>query len=169
MNENRCFHEYETITDEDLVKAVQKNSELQKYFTSTFDGVKASQYCGILNVEGDDFYILPKITSDEQHNLDTFIYMLMYAFDIEIKNEDLSGSENQQHRLFQILINVFTDLNNFISEKLGSDFQIGHSYFMNYDDLDFVLDYKIKPLLEEYFFADEYGLEEVLTLLKDQT
>ena len=60
---------------------------------------------------------------------------------------------------------LFTDLNSFISEKLGSDFQIGHSYFMNYDDLDFVLDYKIKPLLEEYFFADEQGLAEALRII----
>ena len=60
---------------------------------------------------------------------------------------------------------LFTNLNNFISEKLGSDFQIGHSYFMNYDDLGFVLDYKIKPLLEKYFFADEHGLTEALNII----
>ncbi len=34
--------------------------------------------------------------------------MLIYAYDIEVKNEDLSGSANQQHRLLQVLINIFT-------------------------------------------------------------
>jgi 5-methylcytosine-specific restriction enzyme B len=60
---------------------------------------------------------------------------------------------------------VFESLNAFIVNKLGADFQIGHSYFMNYDDLGFVLEYKIKPLLEEYFFADPNKLEEAIKLL----
>lgn len=60
---------------------------------------------------------------------------------------------------------IFNDLNTFILEKLGEDFQIGHSYFMNYDDLYFVLDYKIRPLLEEYFFADSDGLNEALKII----
>jgi len=51
------------------------------------------------------------------------------------------------------------ELNSYITEKLGEDFQIGHSYFMT-DDLDFTIDYKIVPLLEEYFFADAEGLRE---------
>jgi len=60
---------------------------------------------------------------------------------------------------------LFQKLNKFIRDNLGADFQIGHSYFMNYDDLDFVLEYKIKPLLEEYFFADPDRLEEAIRLL----
>ncbi len=60
---------------------------------------------------------------------------------------------------------VFESLNAFIVNKLGADFQIGHSYFMNYDDLGFVLEYKIKPLLEEYFFADPQGLDEALQII----
>ena len=60
---------------------------------------------------------------------------------------------------------LFQKLNKFITDNLGADFQIGHSYFMNYDDLDFVLEYKIKPLLEEYFFADPDRLEEAIRLL----
>jgi len=118
MKSSNFFYEYETINEKILVEAIGKNSELQKYFTPAFDGVKASQYCGILNIEGNDYYILPKINADEQHNLDTFIYMLMYAYDIEIKNEDLSGSANQKHRLFQLLISIFT-------KKLLHQLQIG--------------------------------------------
>ena len=54
---------------------------------------------------------------------------------------------------------MMVELNKFITEKLGEDFQIGHSYFIT-DDLEFAIDYKIVPLLEEYFFADAEGLKE---------
>ena len=60
---------------------------------------------------------------------------------------------------------LFEKLNAFISEKLGADFQIGHSYFMDYDNLGFVIDYKIVPLLEEYFFADPEGLSQARAIL----
>ncbi len=33
------------------------------------------------------------------------------------------------------------------------------------DDLDFVIEYKIKPLLEEYFYGDNEKLQEALALL----
>ena len=108
MSENHYFFEYESITDSKLIEAVKTNKSLQQYFSSSFDGIKATQYCGIINMEGNDYYILPKITTDTKHNLNTFIYMLIYAYDIEVKNEDLSGSANQQHRLLQVLINIFT-------------------------------------------------------------
>lgn len=63
---------------------------------------------------------------------------------------------------------LFEAVNKKITENLGEDFQIGHSYFMkirNDDDLAFVLEYKIVPLLEEYYYGDVNGLNEVLELL----
>lgn len=45
---------------------------------------------------------------------------------------------------------------------------LGHSYFMkvqNSEDLEFVKEYKIKPLLEEYFYADDDKLPKVLAML----
>ncbi len=65
--------------------------------------------------------------------------------------------------------NIFKALNEYITKTLGEDYQIGHSYFMNIesdDDLDFVLEYKIEPLLEEYFYGDEKRLKETLELIK---
>jgi 5-methylcytosine-specific restriction protein B len=63
----------------------------------------------------------------------------------------------------------FEKLNEYITKTLGEDYQIGHSYFMNIEasDLDFVLEYKIKPLLEEYFYGDEEKLEQVLKIIGD--
>ena len=57
---------------------------------------------------------------------------------------------NQQKKLFNAL-------NTFIKDNINEDYMLGHSYFMkadNDEDLDFVKEYKIKPLLEEYFYAD---------------
>jgi len=36
----------------------------------------------------------------------------------------------------------------------------------NDEDLEFIKEYKIKPLLEEYFYADDEKLDEVLEMLK---
>ena len=61
-------------------------------------------------------------------------------------------------------------LNIYIKNKLGEDYMLGHSYFMkvqNNDDLEFVKEYKIKPLLEEYFYADDDKLDEVAKIMKD--
>jgi 5-methylcytosine-specific restriction protein B len=52
------------------------------------------------------------------------------------------------------IIHIFT-------ETLGKEYQIGHSYFMdieNEDDLNFVIEYKVVPLLEEYYYGDQDGL-----------
>ena len=61
---------------------------------------------------------------------------------------------------------TFENLNEKIKNDLGKEYQIGHSYFMNIDEseLEFVLEYKIKPLLEEYYYGDE-RLDEVLKVI----
>jgi 5-methylcytosine-specific restriction protein B len=62
----------------------------------------------------------------------------------------------------EIASKVFNDLNKYITETLGKEYQIGHSYFMdiqNEDDLNFVIEYKVVPLLEEYYYGDQDGLE----------
>ncbi len=61
---------------------------------------------------------------------------------------------------------LFETLNTKIKESIGEDYLLGHSYFMNIqdkDDLDFILEYKIKPLLEEYFYGDD-RLEDILKI-----
>jgi len=63
---------------------------------------------------------------------------------------------------------IFIALNEYITKTLGKDYRIGHSYFMGDIDLDFVLEYKIKPLLEEYFYGDEDGLNGALDIIKQQ-
>ena len=56
----------------------------------------------------------------------------------------------------------------FIKNNLNEDYMLGHSYFMkieNNDDLAFVKEYKIKPLLEEYFYADDKNLKDIIDIL----
>lgn len=66
---------------------------------------------------------------------------------------------------FQKAKELFSALNNQIKEDLGDDFQLGHSYFMKIasdKELEFTLEYKIKPLLEEYYYGNKEGYEEIL-------
>ncbi len=63
---------------------------------------------------------------------------------------------------------IMTQLNQKIKDTLGEDYILGHSYFMKIDndgDLGFVLEYKIIPLLEEYYYGDD-RLKEILNLCK---
>ena len=65
---------------------------------------------------------------------------------------------------------LMEELNKHISQKLNDDYKLGHSYFMkvqNDEDLEFVKEYKIKPLLEEYFYADDENYKKAINLLKE--
>jgi len=68
----------------------------------------------------------------------------------------------------EIFRDRYLELNRFISEELGDDHLIGHSYFMkcNHENLQFVLDYQIKPLLGDYFYGDDDSLEKVFNILE---
>jgi len=65
---------------------------------------------------------------------------------------------------------LMKELNIIIEDKLGEDYMLGHSYFMKIEDnedLKFVKEYKIKPLLEEYFYSEDKMPEEISALLKE--
>ncbi len=75
-------------------------------------------------------------------------------------NEELVKNEKAK-----VLMNK---LNEHIEETINEDYKLGHSYFMkieNEDDLKFVKEYKIKPLLEEYFYGDEVNFKKVIEIL----
>ncbi|MDX3960561.1 AAA family ATPase, partial [Aliarcobacter skirrowii] len=63
---------------------------------------------------------------------------------------------------------LMKELNKHISNAISEDYALGHSYFIkieNEDDLKFVKEYKIKPLLEEYFYGDEDNYKKALKIL----
>jgi 5-methylcytosine-specific restriction enzyme subunit McrC len=92
-----------------LTKEILHNNDLQKYFQATFEGIKPNNYCGYLSIKNESYFIAPKIASKDATNLNIFIYMLVYAYDIKLSNEDIASFTNNQHRIFEIFIKFFSD------------------------------------------------------------
>ncbi len=103
---NACY-EHSKIDDDKLLKAIDKNPDIQTYFKASFEGIKSTHHCGILHVDGEDFYILPKITQDKKQNLTIFIYMLMKAYDLKLYHKKMGKSENQKHNFLESLVQYF--------------------------------------------------------------
>ena len=108
MSKN-IFYEYETIDDEEIVTYIQNHKELHPFFKEEWGKIKPLQYCGILNIEGKDIYILPKVTTrSSEVNLDIFIYMLLAAYDIKLQKQDFAKAKNQKSSfLLEVLVQHF--------------------------------------------------------------
>lgn len=103
------IYEYETLNNTQLEKHIIDNKELHQYFKEEWGRVKSQQYCGILNFDNQDFYILPKIANHNyEQNLNIFIYMLMYAYDVKLVNENTSLSENlKSNNIVEVFVQMF--------------------------------------------------------------
>jgi len=103
------LYEYETINDIEIVEYIKNKVALHPFFKEEWGRVKPLQYCGILNIEGRDVFILPKITSaSDTANLNIFTYMLLYAYDIKLHQEDFAKAKNQKSRfLLEVLVQHF--------------------------------------------------------------
>jgi 5-methylcytosine-specific restriction enzyme subunit McrC len=112
-------YEYQKV-DKAFQEYIQETPHLHKYFKNEWGVIKARQYCGIINDGKQDFYLLPKITkNNDTHNLDIFIYMLRYVYDIKLKNEDFSSSKNHSTKNFlEVFIQMF-------AKNLFKEFQKG--------------------------------------------
>ena len=105
------IYEYESISNEELKNHIINTTELHKYFTLDWKDLKTNQYCGILNFNDQDFYILPKIANrNDEKNLNIFIYMLMYAYDVKLLNENTSLSENlKSNNILEVFVQMFAN------------------------------------------------------------
>lgn len=83
-----------------------------------------------------------------------FTFLKMQAKSILVKDTDAKE--------------LMEKLNIFIKDTRGEDFMLGHSYFMSGLDLEFIKEYKLKPLLEEYFYGDEENYKKALDILGDK-
>ena len=106
------IYEYEEIKEENYKKLKEyiiDNVSLHKYFKLEWKTLKAQQYCGILNFDNQDFYILPKIANhNDEQNLNIFIYMLMYAYDVKLSNEQIASCQNQEkHTILEVFVQMF--------------------------------------------------------------
>ena len=101
------IYEYSEV-NEKFQNYIIENEQLHKYFSFDWGTLKTRQYCGILNIDGEDVYLLPKISNkEEKTNLDIFIYMLIYAYDIKLKNEDLANCKNENNTILEVFIQLF--------------------------------------------------------------
>ncbi|WP_141047399.1 McrC family protein [Aliarcobacter cryaerophilus] len=104
------IYEYESITNEELKNHIINTTELHKYFTLDWKDLKAKQYCGILNFDNQDFYILPKIANhNDEKNLNIFIYMLMYAYNVKLSNEQIASCANHKHTILEVFVKMFAN------------------------------------------------------------
>ena len=93
------------------------------------------------------------------------------AFESEKLRKYLVEKEKIDFNVVNKIIENFKSLNYYIKETLGKDFMIGHSYFINQqlDTEDYeniykdIIEYEIKPLLEEYYFDDNEKVNECIS------
>jgi 5-methylcytosine-specific restriction enzyme subunit McrC len=88
------LYESQSIPNE-LVSHIQNTPLLYTYFDINFKGIKPKNYCGFLFTNDESYFIIPKIADENTQNLNTFIYMFMYAYDINLKNEDLMNGNSK--------------------------------------------------------------------------
>jgi 5-methylcytosine-specific restriction enzyme subunit McrC len=101
------IYEYSEV-DSKLQNYIVKNKKLHKYFSFNWDVLKTRQYCGILNIDGEDIYLLPKISNKaDKTNLSIFIYMLIYAYDMQLENEDLASCKNENQTILEVFVQLF--------------------------------------------------------------
>ena len=89
---------------------------------------------------------------------------------------DSDGFKNYQssisNSLFDRVVEATKNVNDKISESLGKNFCIGHSYFCGLENnfsenvLRSIVDYEILPMLAEYFFDDEEKFHDCENILR---
>ncbi|WP_229855107.1 McrC family protein [Candidatus Sulfurimonas marisnigri] len=138
------IYEYSEVKDEKLKKHIIDTPLLHKYFKLDWNILKSQQYCGILNYDNQDFYLLPKVANsgceanfprkiadnNDEKNLDIFIYMLMYAYDVKLENEDIASCKNEKHNILEVFIQLF-------AQRLFKEFKRGiyKEYITEQDNL----------------------------------
>lgn len=94
----------------ELVDTIISNKILHPFFEIGFEGVKPKNYCGFLNLHSKNYFIVPKISNKDDENLNRFIYMILYAYDIKISNDDIANFENTKFKYLEIFIRHFANI-----------------------------------------------------------
>jgi len=102
------IYENENIPQE-LEEFIKTDKTLHDYFDINFDGIKPNNYCGFLHVNNQEYFLVPKISTDGDKNLNIFIYMLMHAYDIKLSKEHIANFADTKHRFFEIFIRYFSN------------------------------------------------------------
>jgi 5-methylcytosine-specific restriction protein B len=81
-------------------------------------------------------------------------------------------AQGVEEDLINKIINSMTFLNEEISRDsiLGKGYQVGHSYFCDYDHTNTwyeeIIDYEIAPLLKEYWYDDEKTVTSLISKVR---
>lgn len=92
-----------------------------------------------------------------------FKFKALYP-NLETLKSVLTDKKMDKHEISK-RIEILKRLNKLIRSKKSVDFEIGHSYFMEDDKLENILNSQILPLLNEYFM---YDLKAVKNLIENQ-
>ena len=101
--------ENQYINNVEIEEFIIENKSLYNSFEKDFKGIKPKNSCGFLRINNEDYFIIPKICTEDEKNLNIFIYMLIFAYDIKIKNEDISQLQNIKYNFLKIFIKFFSD------------------------------------------------------------
>ncbi|MAC83089.1 MAG: restriction endonuclease [Arcobacter sp.] len=95
---------------ENLEIHIKDNKSLYPYFEMNFDGIKPKNRCGFLSIENENYFIIPKISNENEDNLNIFIYMILKAYNIKISNEDLANFDQTKFKYMEFFIRYFSDI-----------------------------------------------------------
>ena len=101
--------ENQYINNVEIEEFIIENKSLYNSFEKDFKGIKPKNSCGFLRIKNEDYFIIPKICTEDEKNLNIFIYMLIFAYDIKIKNQDISHLQNIKYNFLKIFIKFFSD------------------------------------------------------------
>lgn len=103
------LYENEYLSESALEHYIKSNQALHPFFKTSFQGIKPKNNCGFLNIHNENYFIVPKIADSQETNLNIFMYMLMYAFDIKLKHNDFSNLSDTKHHFLELFIRHFSD------------------------------------------------------------
>ena len=92
-----------------LIEYINNTTNLHQYFESSFGKTKPKNYCGFLATNENCYFIAPKITNNQNSDLNIFIYMLLFANNIKISNIDTINLATKSHKIFELFIKIFSD------------------------------------------------------------
>jgi len=118
--DEKVLYEYSYVKDEEFIEYIKNTPTLHSYFSIGLDSkVKAKNYCGIISYNNHNYYILPKIAKANEKNRVIFTYMLLYAYNVNLKQEELSSVKNlQSDTILEVFIQLF-------AKNLLKEFQKG--------------------------------------------
>ncbi len=98
------------ILPKELECQIVENNSLHQFFEQSFNGIKTKNYCGFLELNSNSYFILPKITDSKEQNLEIFINMLIYAYNIKIDVDSFISSKDKSFKFIELFIEYFTNM-----------------------------------------------------------